>query len=152
MNPSVLPESWERRRGMRLAITNNNPGHIRDICGDVICKSPSSCIRITAEKHSLPPDDPPWLQLLPGGLNPVVLATSPSPLLCFVSCSVMSDSAISWIVAPLANGILQDRILEWVTIPFSRRSNQPRDRTWVFCIASRIFIAWATKETHLPLG
>ena len=44
------------------------------------------------------------------------------------------------------HGILQPRTLEWVAISFSRGSSQPRDQTQVFCIASRRFNLWATRE------
>ena len=47
------------------------------------------------------------------------------------------------------HGILQARILEWVALSFSRGSSQPRGRTQVFCIASRCFNLWATREAHL---
>ena len=49
------------------------------------------------------------------------------------------------------HGILQARIMEWVAIPISRWSSQPRDWTLVFCIASRFFIIWATREALLQL-
>ena len=47
-------------------------------------------------------------------------------LLCCASWSVMSNSAIPWIVSSV-HGILQVRILDWVAIPFSRGASQPRD-------------------------
>ena len=47
---------------------------------------------------------------------------------------------------PSVHGILQARILEWVAIPFSRRSSWPRDQTQTFCIASRFFTIWPTRE------
>ena len=47
------------------------------------------------------------------------------------------------------HGVFQARILEWVSIPFSRRSSQPRDQTQVSCIADRVFIVWATRESLL---
>ena len=62
------------------------------------------------------------------------------------SCLTLCDP---WTVARQAlsvHGILQARILKWVAIPFSRGSSQPRDRTQVFCIASRFFTVWATRE------
>ena len=42
-------------------------------------------------------------------------------------------------------------LLEWVAIPFSKGSSQPRDQTQVFCIASRFFTIWATREALLFL-
>ena len=44
------------------------------------------------------------------------------------------------------HGTLQARTLEWVALPFSRGSSQPRDWTQVFCIASRFFTSWTTRE------
>ena len=50
------------------------------------------------------------------------------------SCSVVSDSAITWTV-----GILQARILEWVALLFFRGSSQSRDQTQSSHIAGRFF-------------
>ena len=65
-------------------------------------------------------------------------------LFCLTFCDPMDysppDSSL--------HGILQARILEWVAIPFSRGSSQPRDQTQVFCITSRFFTIWATREAH----
>ena len=50
------------------------------------------------------------------------------------------------------HGILPARILEWVAISYSRGSSQLRDRTQVFCIASRLFKLWATREALFAIG
>ena len=44
------------------------------------------------------------------------------------------------------HGILQARLLEWVAMPYSRGSSWPRNRTRVFCITSRFFTVWGTRE------
>ena len=49
------------------------------------------------------------------------------------------------------HGILQARILEWVAMPFSRGSSRPTDRIQVFCIASRLFTIWVTREALLQV-
>ena len=71
-----------------------------------------------------------------------VLSNSLGPTLCDPMDCILPGSSV--------HGILQARILEWVTFPFSRGSSQPRDQTWVFCIASRFFTIWATREARYP--
>ena len=69
-------------------------------------------------------------------------------------CSVMSNSATPWTVAPpgsSAYGIFQARMLEWVAISFSRVSSRPRDRSPVSCIAGRFLTVWATGKPFLIL-
>ena len=45
------------------------------------------------------------------------------------------------------------RILEWVAMPSSRGSSQPRNWTQeVSCIVGRLFIIWATRESHMILS
>ena len=69
-----------------------------------------------------------------------VLVTQSCPTLCDpMDCSPPGFSI---------HGILQERILEWIAIPFSRESSWPRDWTQVFCIASRFFAVWATREAQ----
>ena len=69
-----------------------------------------------------------------------VLVTQSCPTLCDpTDCSPPGFSI---------HGILQARILEWIAIPFSRESSWPRDWTQVFCIASRFFAVWATREAQ----
>ena len=46
----------------------------------------------------------------------------------------------------IVHGILQARILEWIAVPFTRGTLQPRNRTQISCIASGLFISWATRE------
>ena len=67
-----------------------------------------------------------------------------------VSCSVVSDSVISWIVAhqaPLCMGlILQARKLKCITIPFSRGSFQPKDWTQVLLNCRQILYHLSHRE------
>ena len=66
--------------------------------------------------------------------------TQSCPTLCNpIDCSLPGSSD---------HGIFQARVLEWVAISFSGGSSQPRDRTQVFCIASRLFTIWATREAQ----
>ena len=48
------------------------------------------------------------------------------------------------------HGILQVGILDWVAIPSSRGSFWPRDWNQVSCIAGKIFIIWATRDSFYP--
>ena len=57
---------------------------------------------------------------------------------CLALCNSMNYTVL---------GILQARILECVAISFSRGSSQHRDWAQVSCIAGRLFINWATRET-----
>ena len=55
-------------------------------------------------------------------------------------CSVVSDSATPWTVAPpgsSVHGISLVRTLEWVAILSSRGSSRPRDLTCVSCFGGR---------------
>ena len=70
-----------------------------------------------------------------------------------ISRSIVSDSLQPHdysLPGSSVHGILQAEILEWVAITFSRASSWPRDPTRVFCIASRFFTIWATKEAQFP--
>ena len=74
-------------------------------------------------------------------------------LLCCVvsSHSVVSDSCNPMDCSPtgpFVRGISYERILEQVAISFPRESSWPRNQTQVFCIASRFFTNWATREAH----
>ena len=72
------------------------------------------------------------------------------------SCQTLCDPMDYNIPGSSIRGISQARGLEWVAISFSRGYSRPRDQTRVFCIASRLFTIWATRNSKraccLPIG
>ena len=59
------------------------------------------------------------------------------------SCSVVSNSAISWTIQSMEFSRQNTRM---VAFPFSKGSSQPRNWTRVSCIADRFFTNWAIME------
>ena len=75
------------------------------------------------------------------------------------TCESVSGSVISDFLHPMdcslpgssVHEFLQARILEWIVISSSRQSSWPRDETQVFCIVSRFFTIWTTREAETSL-
>ena len=65
------------------------------------------------------------------------------------SCPTLCDLMDCGPPASSSHGIFQARTLEWVAISFSKGSSQSRDLTQVSHIVGRLFIIWATSESHI---
>ena len=123
------------RHGKNLNVHQQVNGWRR--CGTYHCSVTQSCLTLCNPMACSIPG-------FPAHIYNGILSGSVVAQLCPTLCDPMDCSPSGSSV----HGILQARILEWVAISFSRGSSRPWDQTWVFCITSRCFTLWATREEY----